>query len=664
MTRPDEIPQDLEARQGASCSPGSSSGPCFDGDLCQELLNLSSEVIWIKDRESRFLKVSPGYLRYIGYERMEDLLGKTDADIFSEEHARPAREVEQRILATGEVIETEEKEVWPDGRVSWVQCIKKPLLNSAGQIVGTMGCSRNITSRKMAEEALEREKRFRALFENANDSIFVYGLTAEGLQGTFVEVNDAACLKLGYSREELLKMSPRDLDAPELRDQEAPRLKHLQSGAIHCWKGVHLASDGRRINVEAFTTRIDYKGQPMFLSSVRDISERLETEAALALEQRLLGMLMLAGEDLIYFKDRHGRFIRINKKLADLYGLSDPAQAIGKSDADFYPPEQAQEYREHEERIFESGQSLVDQEQRQMFEGKLVWTSATKIPLKDKEGHIVGLFGISRDISARKAAEQVLQNTLSELERSNKELEMFAYVASHDLQEPLRLVAAYSELLIRRYRDKLDEQADPLVKFITEGITRMQQLIQDLLAYSRVSSQKKPFALCSGEEILDRALANLALAIRDKKAEIVRDPLPELFGDETQLSQLFQNLIGNAIKFQGDSPPRIHIGCKRAEADDQWVFSISDNGIGIDPEYFQRIFVIFQRLHTRAKYSGTGIGLSICKRVVELHGGKIWVESEKGKGTTFFFSFPVAESPSANAQAPGANPPAQPASPL
>jgi len=248
---------------------------------------------------------------------------------------------------------------------------------------------------------------------------------------------------------------------------------------------------------------------------------------------------------------------------------------------------------------------------------------------------------LQAEIEERKQAQAVSQKLMANLERSNKELEQFAYVASHDLQEPLRLVASYTQLLLQRYRDKLDADAEPITRFITEGVSRMQRLIQDLLSYSRVSSQSQAPSLADAETILDSALRNLAMVIREQKAVVTHDPLPTLLCDPTKLGQLFQNLISNGIKFHGEKPPCIHIGVEKTADESAWLFTVSDNGIGIEPEYFDRIFVLFQRLHTRAKYQGTGIGLAICKRIVEQHNGKIWVESAKGKGCTFRFTIAI-----------------------
>jgi light-regulated signal transduction histidine kinase (bacteriophytochrome) len=246
---------------------------------------------------------------------------------------------------------------------------------------------------------------------------------------------------------------------------------------------------------------------------------------------------------------------------------------------------------------------------------------------------------LQKEIEVRKRAEEALKEYSSELARSNADLQQFAYVASHDLQEPLRAVSSFSQLLARRYRGKLDSDADDFITFMVEGATRMQTLINDLLTFSRIGTRGNPFAPVDCENILQTAKENLTVAIAESGAVITQDPLPALVADEIQLTQLFQNLFGNAIKFhRPEEAPRIHVSSKRQ--DGAWRLSVRDNGIGIDPQYFDRIFVIFQRLHGREKYSGTGIGLAICKKIVERHGGRIWVESEPGKGSTFHFVIP------------------------
>ncbi|MCA1993007.1 MAG: CHASE3 domain-containing protein [Coleofasciculus sp. S288] len=229
-----------------------------------------------------------------------------------------------------------------------------------------------------------------------------------------------------------------------------------------------------------------------------------------------------------------------------------------------------------------------------------------------------------------------LKEANANLLRSNRELEQFAYVASHDLQEPLRAVNSYAQLITRKYQGNLDAKADKYLGYITEGATRMQQLINDLLAFSRVGTRGKPLESTDCETVLRQVLDNLKIAIAENHALVTHDPLPTVIGDEIQLIQLLQNLIGNAIKFRREEPPQVHISAK--QRDNEWVFSVRDNGIGIESEYFERIFTIFQRLHSKSEYPGTGIGLAVCKKIVERHGGRIWVESTSGVGTIFYFT--------------------------
>ena len=295
---------------------------------------------------------------------------------------------------------------------------------------------------------------------------------------------------------------------------------------------------------------------------------------------------------------------------------------------------------------------------------------------------------LAKEMAERKRTQQVLRERTEALERSNRDLEEFAYIASHDLQEPLRMVASYTQLLARRYKGKLDSDADEFIAYAVDGATRMKALINDLLSYSRVGTKGKDFEPTDCEAVFDRTLDNLQKAVEESGAKLTHDSLPTVMADDMQLGQLFQNLIGNAVKFQSEEPPSIHMSCERIEEsaipgpdlitsdtvkvreawrnsrsksitakpsraragrnrqsamNKGWVFSVRDNGIGIDPEFTGRIFIIFQRLHKRGEYPGTGIGLAICKKIVERHGGRIWVESQSGKGSTFYFTIPRRE---------------------
>jgi light-regulated signal transduction histidine kinase (bacteriophytochrome) len=254
---------------------------------------------------------------------------------------------------------------------------------------------------------------------------------------------------------------------------------------------------------------------------------------------------------------------------------------------------------------------------------------------------IAGAIANAQLFSERKRAEEALREKTEELARSNRDLEQFAYVASHDLQEPLRMVTSYVQLLAKRYRGKLDSDANEFVSFAVDGALRMWKLINDLLTYSRVGARGKELEPNDCETVLDQSLNNLKVAIEENGAVVTHDPLPTVMADNPQLVQLFQNLIGNAIKFRGNELPRVHVSASRNGS--AWIFSVCDNGIGIAPEYAKRIFIIFQRLHSREKYPGTGIGLSICQKIVERHGGRIWVESEVGKGAAFYFTLPASK---------------------
>jgi signal transduction histidine kinase len=246
---------------------------------------------------------------------------------------------------------------------------------------------------------------------------------------------------------------------------------------------------------------------------------------------------------------------------------------------------------------------------------------------------------LNREVEERRRAEDQLKKTLADLERSNKELEQFAYVASHDLQEPLRMVSSYTQLLAERYENQLDDKAKKFINYAVDGAVRMQQLIQDLLSFSRVTTRGEEFQAIDSGAALGMAMSSLGETIQQSGALVTNDDdFPQVMADQTQLARVFQNLISNAIKFRGQKQPRIHVSVQ--EQDLHWLFSVEDNGIGIDPRYSGKVFVIFQRLHTREEYPGTGIGLALCERIIKRHGGKIWFDSKPGEGSTFYFTFP------------------------
>jgi len=374
------------------------------------------------------------------------------------------------------------------------------------------------------------------------------------------------------------------------------------------------------------------------------MEELVRSREALREQTRILESILDSMSEGVVVADEGGKFLVFNPAAEELVG-------IGKIEADpgdwprgygVYYPDKTTLYPYEDLPLLRAirGEETDDVElfirNPSVPEGILICVSGR--PVKEEPG--TGRKGVIvfHDITERRRAEEALKNAAAELARSNAELEQFAYVASHDLQEPLRMVASFTTLLERRYRGKLDSNADEFIAHAVDGARRMQTLIRDLLDYSRLGSREMPFKPTDCEAILDRVQKNLQVAMEDSSAVITHDPLPEVMGDSTQITQLLQNLISNAIKFRREEPPRIHISAE--EISGEWIFSVRDNGMGIEEDHKKRIFLIFQRLHSKSDYPGTGIGLAICKKIVERNGGRIWLESEPGKGTVFYFSIP------------------------
>lgn len=346
-------------------------------------------------------------------------------------------------------------------------------------------------------------------------------------------------------------------------------------------------------------------------------------------QMSILSALVQSAEDAIISKDMDGLISSWNIGAEKIFGYA-AHEALGRNISFLIPEGSFNEVPDISRRIAQGEHIGHYETVRMRKDGMIIPVSLTFSPIRDAGGRVIGISSIAHDISERK-------RLISELERSNKELEQFAYVASHDLQEPLRMVSSYVKLLERRYKDRLDAQADTYIGFAADGAIRMQKLIEGLLAYSRISRRGAEFRRVDINEVFERAVSNLSYSVRESNAAVTKDELPVVSGDETQLLQLLQNLIGNAIKFRKpEIAPEVHIEAKRTGA--EWTFSVSDNGIGIEPQYFERIFLMFQRLHTRTQYEGTGIGLALCKRIVERHHGRIWVESVPGEGTKFLFT--------------------------
>ncbi|MCA9187221.1 MAG: PAS domain S-box protein [Planctomycetales bacterium] len=459
--------------------------------------------------------------------------------------------------------------------------------------------------------------------------------------GEIVLVNRAAEEVFQYAREEMLGESIEMLIPerfrpahPKLRDAffEEPQTTLIGQGRPR----IGLRKDGTEFELDLGLNPIETTEGLFVLSSIVDMAAHHRTQKTLA----QLAAIVESSHDAIIGKAIDGTITNWNRGAEMIYGY--PAkEAIGRHISMLIPDGQTDEADQIMQKVV--GGVLVDNAEttRRCKDGTLIDVSLTVSPIRDESDVVIGASVIARDITQRKAAEKTLAQYACELEKSNHELEQFAYVASHDLKEPLRMVASFTGLLAEEYRGKLDANADRYIDFATNGAKRMAALIDDLLNYSRVGRMDAPFRAIGLGDMLQHVVDDLRTSIEETQAEIsLPEETPRVKGSPTRLRQLFQNLMGNALKFRHpDRPPIIQISCQQCDAFCE--IAVKDNGIGVDPDFHERIFQVFQRLHTTAEYPGTGIGLAVCKKIVEQHGGEISVESELGVGTTFRVTLPV-----------------------
>jgi PAS domain S-box-containing protein len=548
----------------------------------------------------------------------------------------------QRTVETGVGYELDVRAIRNDTMI-WITTRSKAVRDAEGRIVGLRGTVQDITERKRAEVALrESEQRLSRAQEIAHlgsweldlvnnvltwsDEVYrIFGLRPQAFGATYeaflerVHPDDRPAVDAAYTGSLRENRDTYDIEHRVVRQDTAEiRIVHEKCEHFRDATGRIIRSVGM----------------------VHDITERKQAEEKLRLSEERLASILGSLLDGIITVDEQQRITLLNPAVERLFGCR-AADLLGQP-LDRLIPERFR--AAHTAHIRAFGQSNVTR--RKMGERIAVYgrrADGEEFPIEAaiSQTEVAGqkLFTvILRDITERKRAEAALTQRTEELARSNQDLEQFAYVASHDLQEPLRAVAGCVQLLQKRYQGKIDERADEFIAHAVEGAQRMRQLIDDLLAFSRVGTRGGPLQPVDSGATLAAALANLTVAIHESGAVITHDPLPTVTADPTQLTLLLQNLISNAIKFRREGSPRIHVGAQHQ--DNHWVLSVRDNGIGIEPQYFERIFGIFQRLHTRREYAGTGIGLAICKKIVERHGGCIWVESVLGAGCTFYCSLP------------------------
>lgn len=477
-----------------------------------------------------------------------------------------------------------------------------------------------------------------AIVRSSDDAIISKDLTSR-----ITSWNPAAERMFGFSAEEAVGQSILIIIPEELRGEEAAVMEELRSGkTVESQETKRLCKDGRVIEVSVTVSPIhDDQGNVIGGSQIaRDISERKETERRIRASLREITQLKAALDEhaIVAITDPRGDITYVNDKFCTISKYSRD-ELLGQNHRIINSGHHPRQFFVDLWATIASGNVWKGEIKNRAKDGSFYWVDTTIVPFLNDRGRPIQYVAIRNDITVRHSALEALSVRSEALARSNAALEEFAYVASHDLQEPLRGVSGCVQLLQRNYSGKLDSRADEFIRHAVLNVQRMQTLILALLDYTRVDRRGSPFQIEDSGAILRDALANLSVSIQESGAQITTGTLPTVFCDRHQLGQVFQNLIGNAIKFRGAEAPRIDISAEAGgNSGADWTFAVRDNGIGIDPRQAERIFGVFQRLHGREKYPGTGIGLAICRRIVARHGGRIWVESQPGKGAAFFFT--------------------------
>jgi PAS domain S-box-containing protein len=595
---------------------------------------IKNYAIFMMDTKGRVLSWNAGAERIKGY-TSDQIIGHNFSCFFPPEDIERGRPEEVlRIAAASGRYEAKSMRVRKDGSRFLASVTFTALRNSAGTLQGFSEFSYDLS------ESKESGAKYQALLEAAPDAMVVVNQAGE-----IVLVNVQAEKQFGYSRNELVGQKVKNV----IPEGFAERLiadgarSAAEALAQQIGTGIELVArrkDGSEFPIEIMLSPLKSAEGILVTAAIRDISVRKEAETHLAqMEGRYRGLLE-AAPDAMVVVNQAGEIVLVNVQAEKQFGYS-RNELVGQKVKNVIPEGFA-------ERLIADGARSAAEALAQQIGTGIELLARRKdgsefpieimlSPLESVEGILVT--AAIRDISERKESEQHLVKTVGELKRSNEELQQFAYVSSHDLQEPLRMVASYTQLLAKRYQGRLDSNADEFIAFAVDGCNRMQGLIRDLLAYSRAGTNGNAFCEVSAEDALQGGLTNLRITIEQSGAVVSHDSLPAIETDETQLTQVFQNLVGNAIKYRSAEVPRVHVSATK-NGDNEWIFSVRDNGLGIAPQYFERIFIIFQRLHGRDEFEGTGIGLAICKKVLERLGGRIWVESQLGTGSTFYFALP------------------------
>jgi PAS domain S-box-containing protein len=593
-------------------------------------------AILMLDLTGRVVTWNSSAERIKGYEAKQ-IIGQHFSCFFPHEDVRRGRPEEVlRIAAANGRHEEHGMRVRKDGSQFVASITYTALKDAAGKPRGFSEITRDLSETK------ESGAKFRGLLEAAPDAMIVVNE-----RGEIVLVNLQAEKQFGYRRDELLGKMVNSIVPQGFAERlVADGLRSAEDAlAQQIGTGIELTArrkDGSEFPIEIMLSPLRNTEGILVTAAIRNISVRKDAEAHLVqMENRYRGLLE-AAPDAMVVVNQAGEIVLLNLQAETQFGYRRD-ELLGQKMSNIVPsgfPERlvADSLRSAEDALAQQIGTGIELTARRK-DGSEFPIEIMLSPLKSADGVLVT--AAIRDITARKNSEAQLLEKVRELNRSNEELQQFAYIASHDLQEPLRMVASYTALLARRYKGKLDSDADDFIAFAVDGASRMQLLIRDLLAYSRVGSKGKELVDTSSAEALQHAIQNLRGAIEGSGALVTHDALPSVMADEMQLTQLFQNLVGNAIKYRRTGVPQVHITAVPNDAN-KWMFSVQDNGLGIEPQFFEKIFGVFQRLHRREEFDGTGIGLAICKKIVERHGGTISVESTFGEGSTFYFPLTVS----------------------
>ena len=611
--------------------------------LVNTLLNNLPDHIYFKDLESRFIRINKSHAQSLGLTDPEQAVGKTDLDFHTPEHARMAYNDEQTIIQTGQPLTKEEKLIHANSPDSWVYATKLPMRDKEGNIIGTFGISRDITKRKLAEEVMrESEEHYSTLFNKALDGICL----ADEETGLIIDCNQAMASLVGRERVELIGKSQTILHPPKNNNVTfSPEFEqHLADEEGKSLETQIITSTGIIREVEIKANHFSIHGRKTMQGVFRDITERKRAEESLAQEQYMMRTLMDNLPDHIYFKDRESHFIRINDSHAKSLGLTNPDQAVGKTDLDFHTPEHARMAYNDEQTIIQTGQSLTKEERLVHANSPDSWVYATKLPIRNKEGNIIGTFGISRDITDRKKVEEEIKLKNELLQTINAEKDKFFSILAHDLKGPLSAFLGTTQILTEKIQSMTLEEIKEITVSMKESATNIFGLLENLLEWSILKRGMMDF---NPEKINVKQKTSASIEVLKesaRKKEIkINYSIPndlEIYADSHIFETVIRNLVSNAIKFT-------HVGGKvnvaaDCKSDHSIEVKISDSGIGMTLELKNKLFLLNEKTSkpgTEGELS-TGLGLLLVKEFIEKHGGKIWVDSEVGKGSTFSFTIP------------------------